>query len=92
MTQLEQDIKTWADDRFGHRTTTGRIRKLGEEFGELAEAVAEADRTKIIEEAADVGMVVSDMLALIGVSFSEAMATKLEANKKRSATYKELKK
>ena len=41
MQQLEQDIKQWADSRWPTRTLASRLRKLGEEVGELAEAVCD---------------------------------------------------
>lgn len=99
MTPLEKDVKSWADKRFGERDNAGRIRKLGEEYGELGEAVARFEKhptddnfAKMVEESADVGLVVSDLLALHGVSFEAAMRTKLEANKLRSSKYPDMRK
>jgi NTP pyrophosphatase (non-canonical NTP hydrolase) len=50
MVTLEQDIKQWADSRWPTRTLASRLRKLGEEVGELAEAVCQAEVTRMAEE------------------------------------------
>lgn len=50
MQQLEQDIKFWADSRWPTRTLASRLRKLGEEVGELSEAVCDYTREHAIAE------------------------------------------
>jgi len=49
MVTLEQEIKQWADSRWPTRTLASRLRKLGEEVGELAEAVCQAEATRMAE-------------------------------------------
>lgn len=90
MNSFEVDVKRFADSRWPSRDLPGRIRKLGEEFGELAEAVAKHQanpepQTKafVVEEAADCGIILTDILALLGVSLSDAMEMKLEIVKLR---------
>lgn len=83
MTGLEEEIKKFADDRWPDRDVAGRLRKLGEEFGELAEAVARGDNNATFLEAADCGIVLTDLLALQGKSLTIAMMVKMEINHSR---------
>lgn len=98
MTRLEQDIKQFADERWPSRDVAGRLRKLGEEIGELAEAVAHYEYNRAINkcgelavwnvrlEAADVGIVLTDLLAVLdGSSLQEMMLVKMAMNKDRPA-------
>lgn len=50
---------------------------MGEEFGELAEAIARGQRKEIIEEAGDCGFILIDICGLLGASLSNAIETKL---------------
>lgn len=85
-TELEQRIKTFADSRWPERDIPGRIRKLGEEFGELAEAVARMDQSMptedevndVILEAADCAIILTDLVALLDKSLTIAMMIKIE--------------
>jgi len=56
-----------------------RLRKLGEEVGELAEAVANGGIDQIGEEGADVIIVAWDILELAGFSPLGAVISKLDA-------------
>lgn len=84
MQQLEQEIKQWADGKWPARTLASRLRKLGEEVGELAEAVCyvpEHDLPAYLgeaaaREAADCAIVLSDICSLLGYSLSEVMREK----------------
>lgn len=87
MTDLEQRIHTFADERWPDRTIAQKLKKMGEEFGELAEAVAVAgvgfvystsERACILEEAADCANVLSDLCSMLGASLSEEQAKKLD--------------
>jgi len=77
MTDLEQRIFRFANERWPDRDRAGRMRKLGEEFGELAEALIRGDETEICMEAADCGIVLADLMGLSGVSLNAAMEAKL---------------
>ncbi len=94
MTALELEISQAADRRWRKRTIANRLRKLGEEFGELAEALMELagaanasdgefERCKqaVRDEAGDTGIVLADLCALAGFSLDEAMRQKLAKNK-----------
>lgn len=87
MTDLETRIKQWADGALPDRTLASLLRKLGEEVGELAEAVCnrgEDQRTHsntqhaIAREAADCAIVLSDICSLLGYSLSGVMAEKVD--------------
>ena len=75
-----------------------KIRKLGEEFGELAEALAEyiaaancsdgefeARKQALKDEAGDMGIVLADFCILVGFSLDDAMRQKLAKTKAREA-------
>ena len=94
MTALELDIMQTADRRWRKRTLANRLRKLGEEFGELAEAMMEfaaaanasggefeQRKEAFRDEAGDVGIVLTDLCGLAGFSLDEAMRQKLAKNK-----------
>lgn len=97
--QLERDIFKVQETRWPQRTIANRIRKLGEEFGELGEALIEYSAAanapgnpglpeywqKIREESGDVGIVLADLCLLLGFSLSRAMREKLEKNEARAA-------
>lgn len=58
MSDLEQLLAEWHEKRFGRSVNLpATIRKLGEEFGELAEAMAIGGETEIVNEAADMALV-----------------------------------
>lgn len=86
MTELERRITTFADAKL-RRDIPGRMKKLGEEFGELAEAILSGDRRNAIIEAADMGNVLTDLVHLLsqgGTSLSEAMAAKIAICEQRT--------
>jgi len=74
---LEQKAKAYADARWPDRDMAWLIRKLGEEFGELAEAVSRRDETSIRIEAADATFILMDMLALKGDSLTQWVTIKV---------------
>jgi len=90
MQQLEEQIKQWADGSMPNRTLASRLRKLGEEFGELAEAVVQrtdvsenapnrinhAAASNVAREAADCAIVLSDICSMLGYSLSGVMTGK----------------
>lgn len=76
MTSLEMKIFNFCHARYP-RDLPSRLRKLGEEFGELAEAIARGRRKEIIEEAGDCAIVLTDICALLDASLVAAMDTKL---------------
>jgi NTP pyrophosphatase (non-canonical NTP hydrolase) len=80
MTNLELEIKRFADQQWPGRDVADRIRKLGEEFGELAEALLRGDQEAAFLEAGDCGIVLTDLLALLGKSLTVAMMVKLDIN------------
>jgi len=89
VTGLEQEIKSFADRKWPGRDLAGRLRKLGEEFGELAEAIARGEMEEAYLEAADCGIVLADLVALMGKSLTIGMMVKMEINKAKPATLSE---
>ena len=82
--ELERSIKEFADTHWPNRTPASRIRKLGEEFGELAEAYAEyranprfGSVALVKSEAADVAIVLIDFMALMGGSLDYELHKKI---------------
>lgn len=79
-----QRIKEFADLRWPDRDLPGRIRKLGEEFGELAESVARMEGARgtdtvteemwmdllanMVMEISDCSIVLQDILIVAGVT------------------------
>ena len=61
------------------------IRKLGEEFGELAEAIANKDDKAICFEAADIHLILIDLLMRKDKSLSVCSGVKLDIVKERWA-------
>ncbi len=91
MTRLEHAIKDFADDAFGSRDVPSRFRKLGEEIGELGEAIARYTGEKsrphhqaVCLEAADVAIVLADLLIVLGgESLAGWSAVKMDRNRER---------
>lgn len=89
LTPIEADIHAFANARWPVRTLASRLRKLGEEVGELAEAVVQLHVGKsgtvdeIVAEAADCRIVLADLCALIGRSLDEETVKKLAVMKRR---------
>ena len=86
MTRLEKQIQDWHERVYGDVSPWPTFRKLLEEVGELAEALAAGDETAISEEAGDVGFVLANLIR--GAcpnhpSLSVAIATALDKNNER---------
>jgi NTP pyrophosphatase (non-canonical NTP hydrolase) len=62
--KLERDIAEFADANL-KRDLPSRLKKLGEEFGELAEAIAAGRWNEARLEAADMGIVLTDITHLL---------------------------
>lgn len=84
LNQVQQRIKAWADARMPNRDLPGRIRKLGEEHGEFGEAITRyimdstpANAVKAGIEAADIVLILADMMELMDVSLHSFILTKL---------------
>jgi NTP pyrophosphatase (non-canonical NTP hydrolase) len=83
MTQIEEEIIEFADGHW-RRDLASRVKKLCEEVGELAEAIANGDHHEAKMEAADCGIVLTDIAHLLGSqSLSVLMTVKLEVVKNR---------
>ena len=94
---IVERIKVFADLRWPDRDLPGRLRKLGEEFGELAEAVCYVGLTsKVPEDAglclanfaleiADCAIILQDMLIVAGCEGSLIcyMDIKMDINEQR---------
>jgi len=83
MTNLEQRIKSYGDARWPDRDIKGRMRKLAEEHIELMEAVAQGSETGIRLEAADMAIILVDLLALKGDSLAAWMEIKTKVLERR---------
>lgn len=60
-----------------------RLKKLGEEYGELAEAIANNDPKAIAQEAADIQIVLSHIGIVCGFSLAQASTDKLTEVERR---------
>jgi hypothetical protein len=85
MKHLQQRIKTWADKRMPERDIPGRLRKLGEEHGEFGEAVTRYMMSPTADnaiaagiEAADMAMILTDSLDMMGLSLLKCMQLKMQ--------------
>lgn len=58
------------------RDMPSRLKKLGEEFAELAEAIARGESDHTLEECADCSFVLMDIAQLAGGSLTEAQHAK----------------
>ena len=83
MNGLELRIKNYADARWPERDTRDVMAKLGEEFVELMEAVAQGDEAGIRLEAADLGILLTNLLALEGDSLRAWMEIKTATLERR---------
>lgn len=91
LSPIEAEIKAFADGRWPSRSLAGRLRKLGEEVGELAEAVVNLHMgvgavDEIVTEAADCRIVLADLCALLNRSLDEATRRKMDENWARPTT------
>jgi hypothetical protein len=95
---LVERIKEFADLRWPDRDLPGRLRKLGEEVGELGEAIcnlmfvnqippeeAESIMVKFALEVADCAIILQDMLIVAGCqgTLADYMAAKMKVNEYR---------
>lgn len=83
MTSLELRIKNYADARWPERDARDVMNKLGEEFLELMEAVAQGNEAGIRLEAADMGILLANLLALEGDSLTAWMEIKTRTLERR---------
>ena len=88
--QLRQRMKVWADARMPDRDIPGRLRKLGEESGEFSEAITrymmDPTTDNAVEagmEAADIALVLTDALDMMGLSLLHCMQMKIEVIEER---------
>lgn len=84
-TDLELELAQWHYALFGDVDLPKTLRKLGEEFGELAEAIANRNGTQIVEEAADCALVLTHIVR--GISnggLQDAMRRKFNKVKQRT--------
>lgn len=77
LTPLELRILRLAMKRGYQTDLASRLKKLGEEIGELAEAIANGDKVGIRKESADCGIVLSHIGIIDGFSLHLAMVEKL---------------
>jgi len=85
MNALEHRIKAYADARWPDRDIKDKIKKLGEEFFELIEAAAEGDDAALMLEAADMAILLADLVALKGGSLERCVAVKVDILEERLA-------
>lgn len=96
LSPMEREVFEFANERWPRRDLPGRVRKLGEEFGELAEAVARylsrsiggdealyEARSNVLKEAADCGIVLDDLCAILKASLHQAKVRKMHENQRR---------
>lgn len=83
MNGLELRIKNYADARWPDRDIKSLMRKLAEEHIELMEAVAQGDEAGIRFEAADMAILLVDLLALQGDSLTAWMEIKTKILERR---------
>lgn len=83
--QLKQRIKIWADERMPDRDIPGRMRKLGGEHGEFNEAITrymmeptEENAIAAGVEAADMALILTDSLDMMGLSLLDCMLLKMQ--------------
>jgi NTP pyrophosphatase (non-canonical NTP hydrolase) len=77
---LQQAVGEWGLERFPHSTPETILAHLGEETGELVEALATGDEGAVIKEAVDVLLLTLHLCHRRGVSFSEARARTREVD------------
>lgn len=90
MKQLQQRIKAWADERMPERDIPGRLRKLGGEHGEFNEAITrymmnptEENAISAGIEAADIALILTDSLDMMGLSLIDCMLLKMQIIEER---------
>lgn len=84
---LEDSIRRWHHEKYGRAALLApTVRKLGEEFGEFCEAAVKGDVPAMTEEAADVALILTNLVRAVGGgSLFDAMETKHEVCKQRLA-------
>ena len=84
---LEDSIRRWHHEKYGRAALIApTVRKLGEEFGEFCEAAVKGDVPAMTEEAADVALILTNLVRAVGGgSLFDAMETKHEVCKQRLA-------
>lgn len=101
MTRLENEIIEFCREHKIGEDLPGRLKKLGEEFGELAEAIASGDFRNALLECADMGIVLSHLTFLLSRidvdmrnsgSLQAMMSVKLDLRREQIRNGKPLKK
>ena len=85
--RLESSIRAWHLEKYGHDAVLApTVRHLGEEFGEFCEAAIKGDVAAMTEEAADVALILTNIVRAVGGgSLFQAMVSKHEVCKQRLA-------
>jgi len=88
MNDLERRICAYGDRNWPDADVAHKLRKLGEEFGELAEAIVRGDRLEIQLEAADMAILLTHIVKKVSKknycdSLMAWMATKLDRLEER---------
>jgi NTP pyrophosphatase (non-canonical NTP hydrolase) len=85
MNTIETELRAFANQHL-RRDIPSRVRKLGEELGEFHEALAAGNTDGAVKEAADVALVLTDLVDLLSggsACLSQEMHAKLEIVKQR---------
>ncbi len=84
MTKVFEDIVKWAKERGILDNSNVHIQnsKLAEEHGEVSKALLKGDRENLATELGDMGVVLTIMAAMNGLSFEQCM---VKANKKNNS-------
>lgn len=81
---LEKSIIEYGECYRNDKDPLFLIRKLGEEFGELAEAMGQKDKDRILEEAADMGILLVAICGLYDASLTAKMFKKISILRKKA--------
>lgn len=83
MNDLEERILRYANARWPNRDAKSVMKKLGEEFFELIEAEAKGDDAELMLEAADIAILLVDLVALKGGALKQWVRVKVEILEER---------
>ena len=83
MNELEQEVISHLDTIDPDRDLPDRMKKLGEEFGELCEAIVRGHGGESKKEAADCIIVLIDLMGMLGSNVVSEVRKKLEELKAR---------
>lgn len=79
ITELQQDITSWADELHPQRTPLSVICKMLEELAELIASSKMADPMEV----ADIAILTLDLCHMQGIDLADAVATKMRINRQR---------